>query len=161
MRHRIAALGLSVAVGLVALPFAPAFLGSAGASSSCPPPSVKLLINPTVSTPTGTGTLPVATGGAYGCVSLGQGVIGGDPLPACPAPGVLAVINAVQSQNMILQGTVICVSPSNPAGPVTANGDNIIQALLNLIQQLLSGLNLPGSGGGGLPIPTSIPLPIG
>ena len=144
--RRLSAVMLSLCLGAVSLPFAPGLVASAGAQTACPSPKVQLLINPTLSTlPTGQ---VVGTGGTMACVSLGAGVMGGNPLPSCTAPGVLVVVGAVVTDGTVTSGQVQCVSLSGTGVPTSPTG--LLGLLLNLVSSLLSGLPLP-------PLP---PLPI-
>lgn len=156
MRRKLSAAVLSMAIGAVALPFSPMLINAAHAAPACPPPGINLLINPVV-TNSATG-LPVATGGHSACVALGSGVTSSAPLPTCPAPAVLAVINAVQVGDTIVQGTVLCVSLASATGPVIGQVGSI--GLLAAILQALLGNLVPG----GIPtlptVPTVPTLPV-
>lgn len=163
MRRKLSTAVLAMAISAVALPFAPGLVSAASAApTNCPQPGVYLLVNPVVTTtPTGE---KIASGGHFACVSLGSGVIGGSPLPACNAPGVLAVVDAVQVGDTIVQGTVLCVTLANAAGPVIGQVGTA-GLLVAVLRALLGGI-IPGGiptvpttptvptlpGGGGLPV---------
>jgi hypothetical protein len=163
--RKLSAVLLSFSLAAVALPLVPGLVQSAGAQTACPSPKVLLLVNPTITTlPTGQS---VASGGTLACVSLGQGVIGGSPLPSCQAPGVLAVVNATVVGDVLTKGTIVCVSLAGapvpglpgvggPPGVGSLPGlvglpspTDLLTTLLKLITNLLGG-TLPGGLPGGL-----------
>jgi hypothetical protein len=146
--RRLSAVVLSLSLG-AALPFASAFVGAAAAQTACPPPKVQLLINPTVSQlPSGQ---TVASGGAFACVTVSEGVIGGSPLPTCQARGVLAAVNTTVVGDTLTRGTILCVSLADapvPAPPGGLPGLGDLGGLIGTLLDLLTGLL-----GGGLPLP--------